>query len=110
MFGPRLVRAFEEVKDRFDPDGRLNPGRIVRAPRMDDRRLFRYPPGYAYDGDAARLRLVGLAGRAARRGRDVQQQRRLPEAGRRRHVPELPGDAERARRDAGARQYRCGWR
>jgi FAD/FMN-containing dehydrogenase/Fe-S oxidoreductase len=50
MFGSRLVRAFEAVKDRFDPDGRLNPGRIVRAPRMDDRRLFRYPPGYAHDG------------------------------------------------------------
>jgi FAD/FMN-containing dehydrogenase/Fe-S oxidoreductase len=46
MFGPRLVRAFEEVKDSFDPAGRFNPGKIVRAPRMDDRRLFRYKPGY----------------------------------------------------------------
>ena len=46
MFGPRLVRAFEEVKDAFDPDGMLNPGRIVRPPRMDDRSLMRYGPGY----------------------------------------------------------------
>ena len=46
MFGPRLVRAFEEVKDAFDPEGLLNPGRIVRAPRMDDRSLMRYGPGY----------------------------------------------------------------
>jgi FAD/FMN-containing dehydrogenase/Fe-S oxidoreductase len=46
MFGPRLVHAFEEVKDSFDPDGLLNPGKIVRAPRMDDRSLMRYPPGY----------------------------------------------------------------
>ena len=46
MFGPRLVRAFEEVKDSFDPDGLLNPGKIVRATRMDDRSLLRYPPGY----------------------------------------------------------------
>jgi FAD/FMN-containing dehydrogenase/Fe-S oxidoreductase len=46
MFGPRLVRAFEEVKDVFDPAGVLNPGKIVRAPRMDDRELMRYPPGY----------------------------------------------------------------
>ncbi len=46
MFGTRLVRAFEEVKDRFDPDGLFNPGKITRAPRMDDRTLFRYPPGY----------------------------------------------------------------
>ncbi len=47
MFGPRIVRAFEAVKDAFDPAGLLNPGRVVRAPRMDDRSLFRYPPGYA---------------------------------------------------------------
>ncbi len=46
MFGPRIVRAFEAVKDRFDPDGVLNPGKIVRAPKMDDRSLFRTPPGY----------------------------------------------------------------
>ena len=46
MFGPEVVRAFEEVKDAFDPEGRLNPGKIVRSPRMDDRSLFRYPPGY----------------------------------------------------------------
>jgi FAD/FMN-containing dehydrogenase/Fe-S oxidoreductase len=47
MFGTRLVRAFEEVKDRFDPQGLYNPGRIVRAPKFDDRRFFRYGPGYA---------------------------------------------------------------
>ena len=46
MFGERLVRAFEEVKDAFDPRGLLNPGKIVRAPKMDDRTLFRYKPGY----------------------------------------------------------------
>jgi FAD/FMN-containing dehydrogenase/Fe-S oxidoreductase len=46
MFGPRIVRAFEAVKDAFDPAGTLNPNRIVRAPRMDDRTLFRYGPGY----------------------------------------------------------------
>ncbi len=47
MFGARIVRAFERVKDEFDPSGLLNPGRIVRPPRMDDRALFRYPPDYA---------------------------------------------------------------
>ncbi len=46
MFGPRIVRAFETVKDAFDPAGLLNPNRIVRAPRMDDRSLFRYGPEY----------------------------------------------------------------
>ncbi|MCP5411153.1 MAG: FAD-binding protein [Alphaproteobacteria bacterium] len=46
MFGDRLVRAFEEVKDTFDPAGMMNPGKIVRSPRFDDRSLFRYAPGY----------------------------------------------------------------
>jgi FAD/FMN-containing dehydrogenase/Fe-S oxidoreductase len=46
MFGARLVRAFQEVKERFDPQGLYNPGKIVRAPNFDDRRLFRYGPTY----------------------------------------------------------------
>jgi FAD/FMN-containing dehydrogenase/Fe-S oxidoreductase len=46
MFGARLARAFEEVKDRFDPKGLFNPGKIVRAPKFDDRSLFRYAPDY----------------------------------------------------------------
>ena len=51
MFGPRMVRAFETVKDAFDPIGLLNPNRIVRPPRMDDRTLFRYGPGYGPASD-----------------------------------------------------------
>ena len=46
MFGQRLVADFREVKHRFDPDGVLNPGKIVDAPRMDDRSLFRFKPDY----------------------------------------------------------------
>ncbi|HLY98590.1 MAG TPA: FAD-linked oxidase C-terminal domain-containing protein [Candidatus Angelobacter sp.] len=47
MFGDQVVRAFESVKDAFDPTGLFNPGRIVHPPRMDDRQYFRYKPGYA---------------------------------------------------------------
>jgi Fe-S oxidoreductase len=47
MFGSRIVRAFESVKDAFDPEGLFNPNRIVRPPRFDDASLFRTPPGYA---------------------------------------------------------------
>jgi FAD/FMN-containing dehydrogenase/Fe-S oxidoreductase len=46
MFGSRLVRTFEEVKDRFDPGRLFNPGKIVRSPKFDDRANFRYGPGY----------------------------------------------------------------
>ena len=47
MFGARLARAFEEVKEAFDPAGLFNPGKIVKPPKMDDRSLFRFKPGYA---------------------------------------------------------------
>lgn len=46
MFGARLTRAFETVKDSFDPENRLNPGKIVRPQRFDDRSLMRFPEGY----------------------------------------------------------------
>lgn len=46
MFGAPLVRAFEQVKDRFDPKGLYNPGKIVRAPKFDDRSTFRYGADY----------------------------------------------------------------
>ncbi len=46
MFGARLVADFKEVKQRFDPERVLNPGKIVDAPKLDDRTLFRYSPDY----------------------------------------------------------------
>jgi FAD/FMN-containing dehydrogenase/Fe-S oxidoreductase len=55
MFGQRLVRAFEEVKDRFDPDGLYNPGKIVRAPKFDDKTNFRYGPDYHAERMTTRL-------------------------------------------------------
>ena len=47
QFGPRLTKAFETVKDLFDPAGIMNPGKIVRPSRMDDRALFRFKPDHA---------------------------------------------------------------
>jgi FAD/FMN-containing dehydrogenase/Fe-S oxidoreductase len=47
FFGPRLTAALAEVKSWLDPDGILNPGKIVAPPKMDDRSLFRFKPGYA---------------------------------------------------------------
>lgn len=46
MYGARIVRAFEEVKDRVDPEGLFNPGKIVRAPKFDDRQVLRFGPDY----------------------------------------------------------------
>jgi Fe-S oxidoreductase len=46
QFGARLDRAFAQVKALFDPDNRMNPGKIIAPPRMDDARLFRIGPQY----------------------------------------------------------------
>ncbi|MFK8033301.1 MAG: FAD-binding and (Fe-S)-binding domain-containing protein [Hyphomicrobiales bacterium] len=46
MFGAKIVACFGEVKKRFDPSGLFNPGKIVDAPKMDDRNLFRYNADY----------------------------------------------------------------
>lgn len=46
MFGAQMVSCFESVKQLFDPDNLFNPGKIVNAPRMNDRTLFRYQPDY----------------------------------------------------------------
>src|SRR4051794_32112326 len=55
MFGARIVADFRDVKQRFDPTNVLNPGKIVDAPRMDDRSLFRYPPDYRVNELKTRL-------------------------------------------------------
>jgi FAD/FMN-containing dehydrogenase/Fe-S oxidoreductase len=47
ILGERLARALAEVKQLFDPKGLMNPGKIVRPTRMDDRSLFRFKPGHA---------------------------------------------------------------
>ena len=36
MFGPRIVEAFRETKRIFDPDGLLNPGKIIDTPQFAD--------------------------------------------------------------------------
>ena len=46
IIGSRLTRALEQIKDLFDPRGLMNPGKIVRGSKQDDRSLFRFKPGY----------------------------------------------------------------
>ncbi len=72
MFGREIVEAFEAFKDLWDPDGRMNPGKVVRAnPILGDLRLgtdyappkprtwFRYPDDNGAFGHAA-VRCVGV--------------------------------------------------
>jgi len=46
LFGPELIKAFQEVKEVFDPDYRLNPGKIINPPAMDQPDLLRYGVNY----------------------------------------------------------------
>ncbi|MEE4239733.1 MAG: FAD-linked oxidase C-terminal domain-containing protein [Anderseniella sp.] len=46
MFGARMMDSFRQVKRAFDPAGVFNPGKVVDAPKMDDRSLFRFKPDY----------------------------------------------------------------
>jgi FAD/FMN-containing dehydrogenase/Fe-S oxidoreductase len=55
ILGRSLTAALGEVKALFDPRGLMNPGKIVRPPRMDDRSLFRYGPGYGIEANHAVL-------------------------------------------------------
>lgn len=47
QFGERLMGAYREIKDAFDPQGLMNPGKIVRATKMDDASLYRFKPDHA---------------------------------------------------------------
>ena len=44
MFGPKIYDAFRQVKQAFDPDGILNPGKIIDTPPITEN--LRYGPGY----------------------------------------------------------------
>ncbi|QFR94157.1 FAD-binding and (Fe-S)-binding domain-containing protein [Streptomyces tsukubensis] len=72
MYGPELIKVFEQVKSVWDPDDLLNPGMLVRPARLDENLRFDVLPrgpvdvafGYPHDnGDfsAAVRRCVGVA-------------------------------------------------
>jgi FAD/FMN-containing dehydrogenase/Fe-S oxidoreductase len=46
LFGPELTNAFQEIKELFDPNYLLNPGKIIDPPAMDTLDLLRYGPNY----------------------------------------------------------------
>ena len=44
MFGPEIYKLFQELKGTFDPDGIMNPGKIIDCPPMDQN--LRYGSDY----------------------------------------------------------------
>ena len=72
MFGPELVQAFREFKRIWDPDGGMNPGKVVDAYRPDENLFlgpdfvlpepetaFRFPAN-DYSFTRAAIRCVGV--------------------------------------------------
>lgn len=62
-YGPELVAAFQQLKLAADPDNRLNPGKIIDPPRMDEN--LRYGTEYQIEAWLPVLnydRQAGLAG------------------------------------------------
>jgi Fe-S oxidoreductase len=81
MFGPEVMRAFREFKAIWDPDGKMNPGKLIDARPLDaDLRLgsdyhpwepathFRYPEDHGSFAHAT-LRCIGI-GQCRRTGAD----------------------------------------
>ncbi len=64
MFGPEMTNLFRRVKQLFDADGMFNPGKIVDAPKMDDRALFRFAPGYSVNDFPTQLDWSAWPGKA----------------------------------------------
>ena len=46
MYGKKITNLFKKIKSLFDENNLFNPGKIVDAPKMDARELFRYAPSY----------------------------------------------------------------
>ena len=46
MFGKKIINSFEQIKDSFDKKNLLNPHKIVRPYKSDDRSLMRYKSDY----------------------------------------------------------------
>jgi len=46
QYGPELSKAFKQVKELYDPEYLLNPGKIVNPLKMDREDLLRYGPRY----------------------------------------------------------------
>ena len=93
MFGPELMQAFREFKSLWDPDWKMNPGKLIdpyrarreSAPRC---RLRSVAAGNAFQVSRRSWQL-------ASRDSALRRSRQVPPRLRRRDVSELPRDPRR---------------
>ncbi len=96
MFGEELIQAFREFKSIWDPEWKMNPGKVVEPYRMDEN--LRLGTDYQSVGTGDSLQ-VARRSRQLRSCdvalcRDRQMPPQMRQKSRRRHdVPQLHGDA-----------------
>ena len=89
MYPPSIIRAFEEFKGIWDPDGRLNPDRVVRPAKLDDDlRVF---VGLPTMRDAPQLAFSPRPRQLRPRDPPLPGRGQVRDGARRGDVPELPG-------------------
>ncbi len=100
MFGPELMEAFREFKALWDPDNRMNPGKMMGTP--DDPRIYqpeeklRIGPGYEPARPAHTLRVSRRRRRLLECSDALRRRGRLPQDDQRHHVSQLHGYARGA--------------
>ena len=93
MFGPELIEAFREFKSIWDPDWKMNPGKVVDPYRIVDN--LRLGTDYAPPRVEDALHVPDDNGSLRPRDHALRRDRQVPPDGlrKRRHVPELHGHA-----------------
>ena len=91
MFGNELIEAFREFKSLWDPDWKMNPGKVVNAYRLTENLRL----GTDYNPPAVKTHFSFPMTRAALRGQRcaVSALASVVSTGGRHHVSELHGDA-----------------
>ena len=108
MFGSRIVADFGRSSSASIPDNAAQSRQDRRSAENGRPHAVSLSAGLSRRRAEDRARLVGLSRRRRRlpgRGRDVQQQRRLPQARGRRDVSVLSRHPQREGRHARPRQY-----
>jgi Fe-S oxidoreductase len=89
MFGPELCAPSAEVKAIWDPENRMNPGKLVEPYPLDSNLRWARPTarGSRRPASASSMTTALLPGRAA-----LRRRRQVPATQWGHDVPELPGD------------------
>jgi hypothetical protein len=98
MFGPELIDGFREFKSIWDPEWKMNPGKVVDPYPITQKPAARAELCAAAAEDSLRVREGQRQLRA--RGGALRRDRQVPAHERRRDVPELHGHARGEAHDA----------